>query len=231
MGKYKYLLFDLDDTLLDFKKAEKCGVTEAFKKLGIASSDRTVELYSAINLSCWKQYERGEISKEDIYKNRVIMLSEQLGVAIDVEEFSNKYFLSLSMQGHTLPFAFTLLNTLSQKGYKLAAATNGARSVQTGRLVASGIAGFFKSGIFISEQIGLKKPDAEFFDYILNTLGVQNKNEVLVIGDSLSSDIRGAVNARLDSCFVNLKGEALPDNCKPTYVADCLEDVISVCGL
>ena len=87
------------------------------------------------------------------------------------------------------------------------------------------------SNKFSGSQTPTRKNLVGFFDYILNALGVQNKNEVLVIGDSLSSDIRGAVNARLDSCFVNLKGEALPDNCKPTYVADCLEDVISVCGL
>ena len=228
---YKYLLFDLDETLLDFKKAERHAVTEVLKKFGLDASDKTVKTYSKINLSCWKQYERGEITREQIYKNRFIQLGEWLGVEFNVEEFSKEYALALSHNGYTYPFAVTLLNILSKKGYKIAAATNGALTIQTGRLVNSGLAGFFKDGIFISEQIGLKKPQPEFFEFILKAMGVKNKSEALVIGDSPSSDIAGAIGAGLDCCFVNLSGESLTGELKPTYTVSALEDIIPTCGL
>ncbi len=228
---YKYIFWDLDETLLDFKLAEATAIAVTFKKIGIDPKKETIELYSKINHSCWKQYEKGEISREDIYKNRVILLGESLGIDIDVEGFSKEYFIRLSQQGQTFPFALTILKYLKQKGYLMAAATNGAAGVQINRIVSSGISGFFSGGIFISEQIGFKKPEPEFFYYMLNALGIKNKEEVLVIGDSQSSDIKGAVSAGLDCCFVNFKNEAINENFKPTYTVNTLEEIITVCSL
>lgn len=231
MCKYKYLLFDLDDTLLDFKKAEYYGIKAVFEKMGITVSDENIELYSKINLSCWKQYEQGEITREDIYKNRVVQFGEKIGVDIDVEEFSDTYFYTLSRQGQTMPYAFELMDALSKKDYVIAAATNGALVPQTFRIVNSGLAGFFKGGIFVSEQIGFRKPEPEFFEYLLKELRVKDKGEVLVIGDSLSSDIAGAVSLGLDSCFVNLRSEEVSYKGDFTYSVCSLKDLIKVCGL
>lgn len=227
---YKYLLFDLDDTLLDFKKAEATAISEVLKGFGINATKETVELYSAINISCWKRYEKGEITRDDIYKNRVEILGEKLGVVFDSEEFTAKYCALLSKQGHTFPSALPLLKQLKAKGYEMAAATNGSLIAQTGRIVNSGLAGFFNLGIYVSEVIGLKKPDPEFFEFILKSIGVKNKNEVLVIGDSPSSDISGAVAAGLDCCLVNLRQKAT-ENSKANYVANSLEEIITVCML
>ena len=105
---YKYLLFDLDETLLDFKKAEAVAITETLKSFGIKATRETVELYSAINLSCWKRYEKGEITRDEIYKNRVELLGESLGVAFDADSFTNKYSDLLSYQGHLYPYAIFL---------------------------------------------------------------------------------------------------------------------------
>ena len=227
---YKYLLFDLDETLLDFKKAEAVAITETLKSFGIKATRETVELYSAINLSCWKRYEKGEITRDEIYKNRVELLGESLGVAFDADSFTNKYSALLSHQGHLYPYAISLLKQLKATAYKMAAATNGSFVAQTGRLIASGIAGFFDCGIYISEKIGFKKPDPKFFEFILQSAEIENKSDVLVIGDSLSSDIAGAVAAGLDCCFVGTKATEEP-KITPTYSVNALEDIISVCGL
>jgi YjjG family noncanonical pyrimidine nucleotidase len=228
---YKYIFWDLDETLLDFKLAEATAIAQVLKIVGIEPIKENIELYSKINHSCWKQYEKGEIKREDIYKNRVILLGEQLGVDIDVSKFSTEYFTRLSRQGQTFPFALRILKYLKEKGYNMAAATNGAAPIQVYRIINSGLSGFFNKGIFISEKIGYKKPEPEFFYYMMNTLGIKNKNEVLVIGDSQSSDIKGALSAGLDCCFVNLKGEDLIENLKPTYIATSLEEIINVCKL
>ena len=228
---YKYIFWDLDETLLDFKSAEATAISDVLKLFEIEPKKETVELYSKINLSCWKRYEKGEITREEIYSSRVELFSKEMGKDIDVLKFSNEYFKTLSLQGQTFSYAATLLKLLRKKGYVMAAATNGARAIQINRIVNSGLAGFFAGGIFISEQIGFKKPEPQFFEYMINTLGVKNKNEVLVIGDSQSSDIKGAVLAGLDSCFVNIKAEKENEDFKPTYTVSSLEEIIDVCKL
>ena len=228
---YKYIFWDLDDTLLDFKWAEATAISEVLTLFGIKPTKDIIELYSSINLSCWKRYEKGEITRDEIYSSRVELFSEKLGKEIDLLKFSTEYFKRLSLQGKTFPFAVSILKILRKKQYVMAAATNGAATIQIHRIVNSGLAGFFAGGIFISEQIGFKKPEPQFFDYMINALGIENKNQVLVIGDSQSSDIKGAVLSGLDCCFVNLKGEAVNSDFKPTYIVDSLEEIIDVCKL
>lgn len=227
---YKYLIFDLDDTLLDFKKAEATAISTVLKSFGVSPTKEIIELYSTINISCWKRYEKGEITRNEIFENRVSLLGEALGVRFNADEFTKNYCTQLSKQGHTLPFALPLLKQLKAKGYKMAAATNGTLASQTGRLLNSGIAGFFTCGIYISEVIGLKKPDPEFFEFILNKNNIKNKSNVLVIGDSPSSDIAGAISAGLDCCFLNLQ-QKNPPLCNATYTVNSLEEIIKTCSL
>lgn len=227
---YKYLIFDLDDTLLDFKKAESTAISGTLKDFGINATKETVELYSTINISCWKRYEKGEITREEIYKNRVELLGKELGVKFDADEFTAKYCALLSKQGQTFPYALPLLKQLKAKGYKMAAATNGSLAAQTGRIVNSGLSGFFNLGIYISEVIGFKKPDPEFFRFVLKSIGAKNKNEVLVIGDSPSSDIAGAISSKLDCCFVNIRNKEIQIP-NATYHVNSLENIITVCAL
>ena len=229
---YRYILFDLDNTLLDFNKAEAISISAVLDSYGINATPEIIENYSKINLSCWKRFEKGEIGRSDIFKDRVNLLGDSLGSKFDYLEFTKKYVNVLSHQGHTFPDTLPLLQTLRKKGYKMAAATNGSLIPQTGRIVASGIAGFFDSGIFISEVVGHKKPEPEFFEFVLNKIGISDKSQVLMIGDSLSGDILGAVGSGIDSCFVDFGGVIAPlESCKATYVVNSLKDVISVCGL
>lgn len=231
MAMYKYLLFDLDDTLLDFKGSEKLALRKVLKKYNIDSSDQTINLYSDINDSFWKRFEKGEITRTDIFEGRFIELSKRLNMDFDTFQVSNGYFKELSFCGLTFPYVTTLLEKLCQKEYILVAVTNGSLLPQTGRIVASGIAGYFKGGIHISEVIGYQKPQKEYFDFVLNAIGNPPKDEILLLGDSLSGDIKGAINMGLDNCFVNLRGQTIPRNIKPTFTVNALEDIISVCGL
>ncbi len=228
---YKYLLFDLDDTLLDFKLAEATAISGVLKGQGVEPTLETVEIYSKINESCWKRFEKGEITRDEIYQLRVEILGQKLGVTFDHKKFTNEYFISLSRQGQVLPDALDLLKTLRSKGYVLAAITNGSLAIQTKRLICSGLTDFFDGGIFISEEIGFKKPQPEFFEYVLERLGFPEKHSVLVLGDSLSGDIAGALSVGLDCCFVRIKGQDISSQIVPTYTVNKLADIPSICGL
>ena len=227
---YRYLLFDLDDTLLDFKRAEATAIRRVLTQFGIDSSDRTVRLYSEINDGFWKRFERGEIERSEIFEGRFRALASQLGLQLDTAAVSAAYFRALSECGFVFPEAVPLLEQL-KKGHILCAITNGALFTQTMRMISSGLGGYFSGGIYISEQIGLQKPQKEYFDYVLRCLGNPPKSEVLVLGDSPSSDIAGAKSAGLDSCFVNLRGQTIPATLCPTYTVCSLPDIPTVCGL
>ena len=228
---YEYILFDLDNTLLDFNKAEAISISAVLGSYGIVATPKIIENYSKINLSCWKRFEKGEIAREDIFKDRVNLLGDSLGTKFDYLEFTKKYVNVLSHQGHTFPETLPLLKTLRKTGYKMAAATNGSLIPQIGRITASGIAGFFSYGIFISEVIGHKKPEYKFFEFVLNKIGVTDKSKVLMIGDSLSGDILGAAKFGIDSCFVDFSGKEVPSSGYATYVVHSLNDIIPICGL
>ncbi len=224
---YKYLVFDLDDTLLDFKAAEAVAIRQALEEFGIDPTDKTVELYSAINLSYWKAFERGEIDREEIFEGRFHTLSSRLGVPLDTVKISRRYFKLLSCQGIVFKDAIPLLKKLKGK-YVLAAATNGESGTQTNRLIASGISGFFEGGIYISGVMGYKKPQKEYFDLVLKGLGNPDRKEVLMLGDSLTGDIAGGAAAGLDTCFVNLRGSALLPEFRPTYTVTSLPDILNI---
>lgn len=227
---YKYLLFDLDDTLLDFKLAERFAIRKVLKEFNIDSSDETVEIYSAVNLSFWKRFEKGEIERDEIFEGRFKEFARILNITVDTELMFKRYFKYLSVCGFTFKDTLPLLLKLDKK-YTLCAVTNGALTTQTVRILNSGIGGFFNGGIFISEAVGSQKPQKEFFDKVLNSLGNPDKSEILVLGDSVSSDILGAANSGLDSCFVNLRNQKISGNIKPTYCVNSLDEIISVCGL
>lgn len=228
---YKYLLFDLDDTLFDFKAAEAMGIRKTFELFGIDCSEKTIELYSAINDSFWKRFEKGEISRSDIYEGRFIEFSKKLGYKFDTKAVSERYFEELANYGIVFDYAPTLLELLTGKQYVLAAVTNGSLAAQNGRIAASGIAKYFNGGIYISEKIGYQKPQKEYFEHVYNAIGNPAPQEILLLGDSLSGDIAGAQKMGWDCCFVNLRNQALPDSIHPTYTVTDLKDIISVCGL
>lgn len=216
MKKYKVLFLDMDGTFLDFHAAEREAFGRALNKAGIASGEERYRLYSAVNDSLWKAYERGEIEKQEIRDCRFTKLFEALGISGDGIAVERDYELFLG-EGHALiPDAREVLEYLYKK-FPLYVVTNGFAAVQRNRLHLSGLDRLMKQ-VFISEEIGWQKPRKEFFEVCFARMEDQAApEEILLIGDSLSSDIRGAKNAGIDSCWFCPDGTENGTDLRPDY--------------
>lgn len=222
MKRYTTIYFDLDNTLLDFTKSEHTAITKLLKLYDLPSDDKTAKLYSDINLSFWKAFERGEIKKEEIFSGRFKKLLEVLGQERDTTAMGEDYFKFLSEGYDVVDGAFEVLEYLKGKGYKIYATTNGVASTQYKRVKNSGLEPFF-DGVFVSEEAGHQKPEKAYFDYVIANTDEKNRDNILVIGDSQSSDILGAVNSGLDSCWYNPEGDESHHPC--TYIVSNILDI------
>lgn len=213
---YVHLLFDADDTLFDFTAAEDHAITKTFLHFGVEPSKEHKELYHTVNAGLWELFNRGDVSQEDLAHQRFRLLLDKLGVEGDAQGWNLYYRQALGSCSILLPGAESLCRKLSGR-YTLSLITNGLGDVQRSRLKASPLERYFGERVFISGEMGCRKPEKVYFEKVLDALGCRKKSgQVLVIGDSLSSDIRGAFNAQLDSAWLNRKGErAYP--VKPTY--------------
>ena len=219
MKKYTTIYFDLDNTLLDFTKSEHTAITSLLKLYNLPHDDETAKLYSEINASFWKAFELGEIKKEEIFSGRFVKLLESLGEERDPKAMGEDYFKLLSEGYDVIEGAFQVLEYWRDKGYKIYATTNGVAFTQYKRIKNSGLEPLF-DGIFVSEEAGHQKPEKEYFDYVIDNTDEKCRDNILVIGDSQSSDILGALNAGLDSCWYNPNGGK---NKHPsTYIIDNL---------
>ncbi len=214
MCKYTTLLMDLDNTLLDFYKSEKESIKSVFSELNLDTSDYALQLYSDINDSFWKRFERGEIKISDIQIGRFIEFLKQTNQTADPVLINTRYFYYLSQSVFKLPGYDEIVPYLVEKGYKIYIITNGAASNQHSRIKISGLNKII-SGLFISEEMGAQKPEKAFFDIVFKNIPEKNKEKMLVIGDSVTSDILGGINAGLDTCLISEK--PTPKNIKPTY--------------
>lgn len=221
--KYTTLLFDLDETLFDFSKSEKYAIDKLMELYKIPVSEEKRRLYSEINAEKWRKLERGEVTRAELGKERFDDFFAALGVAADAVEANRSYMNFLSQAGFILDGALETCRTLSGK-YSLYLITNGASVVQHGRLGGSPIMRYIKEA-FISEDIGFNKPQKEYFDYVLAHIDEKDKSKMLVIGDSLSSDIAGAINSGIDSCWVNRKNADIDSGATYTigYVIELTE--------
>ena len=197
--RFDTVLLDADDTVYDFKLAEKTAVSRTFEAFGVDPTDETVSLYSKINLSCWKALERGELSRDDLKPTRFRMLFERVGAQpADFEAVNAMYETNLSRCAFLLDGALDFVKKLS--GYcGIYLATNGLTVPQTGRFDRAAIKPYV-DGIYILEQIGVSKPDKGYFDYIFKDLGITDKSRVIMLGDSLTSDMLGGRNAGITTC-------------------------------
>lgn len=224
MKKYTTLLIDADDTLLDFSAAEEYSICHVCDRFGIPYSPKVGRKYSEINLALWKKLEKGEVTRDVIKLRRFEEFAETMGCSAAPAEMAKLYEATLKGCGFTLSGAADACKALKEK-YQLYIVTNGIASVQKGRLALSGLLPYF-SGYFISEESGFSKPDKRFFDFVLDSVGVEDKSEVCIIGDSLTSDIQGGVNSGIDTCLFGAeKGEYSP--C-PTYIAKDFDELLKL---
>lgn len=216
---YKFLLFDLDHTLLDFDAAEDVALSHLLKEEGVEDIQAYKDYYVPMNRTLWKDLELKKITKQELVNTRFAKLFAHFGIEKDGSYLAERYQFFISKQGQTFPGVEDLLKTLIHQGYELYAATNGITFIQTGRLEQSGIKPYFKE-IFISEQLHTQKPDAAFYEKIGARIPNFDKNHALMIGDSLTADIQGGNNAGIDTIWYNPHHMENKTQAQPTYEVD-----------
>ena len=210
----KNVLLDLDNTILDFDTAERAAITKTLRALGIEPTDTIVKRYSEINMIFWEKLERGEINRRQTLVGRFAALFEELGLSVEAELAEDMYEDFLCIGHYFVPGAEALLETLHGK-YHLYIVSNGTADVQDRRLRSADMEKYF-DGIFISERVGHNKPSKAFFDACFSGIDGFDKDSAIIVGDTLSSDILGGINAGIKTCWFNPK--ALPAD--PAIPAD-----------
>lgn len=228
MSKYKYLLWDIDGTILNFEKAEKRAIRTLFEKFNLGEcTDEMLSHYIEINKKYWKLLECGKMEKERILVERFEEFFLKEGIRTDVaSEFNKAYQLAL---GDTIAFNDDALEIIKaqKKNYQIIIVTNGTAIAQKKKLERSGL-DKIADNIFISELVGYEKPSIHFFERVIAEVGIDDVSQAVIIGDSLTSDIQGGVNAGIDTCWYNPKEEVNDTNLKPTYI---IKNLHELCGI
>ncbi len=203
--QYTWLLFDADDTLFNYPLAEANALQRTFVQMGAVFGPETLELYHKFNQQVWGEFERGELTSTELRTKRFRLLFDATDSSLAPELFSQVYLQNLALGTDLLPGAEETLTTLGTR-YHLALVTNGLADVQRPRLERSVLSGRFER-VFISEEIGAAKPESAFFDAVFCILGRPSKTSVLIIGDSLTSDMQGGLKYGIDTCWYNPTGK------------------------
>lgn len=210
MLRYDTILWDLDGTLLDFKLSERYALGVCLKSRGVDMTEEMLSLYSGINEAYWERLERGEIEKRELLSGRFREFFRQAGLeGIDPEEMRRDYERELGTKTYYVDDSYEIVAKLKEMGLKQYIVTNGVLTTQQIKMKNSGFDRLIDS-VFISDEIGYEKPRKEFFEVAFGKLPGFRRERALLVGDSLTSDMRGANNAGVDACFYNPKGKMLP---------------------
>ena len=224
MQKYSVILFDIDDTLLDFPKSEREALCEALMLSGIELDDEMISTYQKINYELWKALERKEISRDELMTRRFKDFAVFYGFNINADKTAKDYLDALSTKIYFIDGARELLSSLYGK-VKMYIVTNGMACVQNSRYKLAGLDKVF-DGMFISEEVGANKPDARFFEYVSEHIEGFQKERTLIIGDSQTSDIAGGNAFGIDTCWYSPNNAAA--KYEPTYTVDSLKKVLPI---
>ena len=222
----KKLLFDDDDTILDFRTAERSAITAAFRAFSLPVNETVLRRYSEINLSCWEALERGTMTRGEVLVRRFERLFAELGVDAPAASVQDHYEALLESGHYFVPGAPELLEELFPR-YDLYLVSNGNSVTQACRLKSAGIGPYFK-GVFISEQIGANKPSKAFFDACFAAIDGFCRDDALIVGDSLTSDILGGINAGVRTCWFNPLALPLRADIRPDYEIRSLSELPSL---
>jgi 2-haloacid dehalogenase len=226
LKKYKTLFFDVDDTLLDFGAAEKLALQLLFEEQNIPLTYEVEDQYKKINQGLWKRFEAGELDRDEVVNRRFSILFNEYGKEMDGILLEKNYRGYLE-QGHQMvDGAFELISEL-KNDFDLYVVTNGISKTQDKRLRDSGLFPLFRN-IFVSEDTGYQKPMKEFFDYVFARIPNFRVEEALIIGDSLSADIKGGELAGMDTCWFNPNMKQNHTNIKPSYQIHNLEEIMQI---
>ena len=203
--KYRYLLVDNDNTLMDFNLSERKALTETLEACGLPADEETCAAYHHINDALWKALERGETTQKQLKVERFARLLERLGrTDLDAAAVAARYSDQLATHADLLPGAMELLEAVHGR-MKIALVSNGVSAIQRGRLSRSPILPLMDA-VIISEEIGVSKPDPRMVEAALAALGCDDKAEAVMLGDSLTADIPAAANAGVDSIYLDHHG-------------------------
>ena len=225
MAIYTCVLLDIDNTLLDFDAAEHQALTDMLAEYELPHDENACAVYHQINRELWDALAKGQMNKQKLFQVRFgrFMQAMQLPDNGKSKAMNDRYEELLSTHADLLPGALTALEELSEVA-TLAIVSNGAAAVQEPRIAASGIDRYM-DGIYISEKIGAAKPSAKLFEHALRDLGITNRSRVLMVGDDLLADIKGGINAGVDTCWFNPNHTENPGKVIPTYEIASLEEL------
>lgn len=217
------LLLDLDNTLLDFDWAEEGALSRTLRKYGVEPTEAMLRRYNEINVRHWEMLEEGVLTRPQVLVGRFVEFFAEQGIDCDGAAVAADYERELGVGHRFISGAEKLLDELYGR-YDMYIVSNGCASVQAGRLESSDISRYFKE-IFISENIGYDKPVREFFDHCFARIPGFSKERCLIVGDSLTSDIRGGINSGIKSCWFNPRGKEPRPDIVPDYIISSLEEL------
>ncbi|WED55490.1 YjjG family noncanonical pyrimidine nucleotidase [Exiguobacterium profundum] len=201
MKRYEAILFDIDDTLLDFKQSEHVALEQLLASFNVRMTDEVKSRYVDINSGLWRAFERGEVDREEVLIGRHTKLFDSLGLTVDGPQVEQQYRDYLHAGVHMIEGALEIVQTLSAH-YPLYIVTNGVTETQFKRLESSGLLPYFQD-IFVSDATGSQKPMKPFFDYVFDRIPNVEPEKGLIIGDSVTADIAGGRMYGLDTCWFN----------------------------
>jgi YjjG family noncanonical pyrimidine nucleotidase len=226
---YNLILLDADGTLFDYDKAEESALKKSLEYIVFDGDlDDIHKRYRIINASLWKELELGTISKDKLRFERFNRLFEEFGIVFSVDDFSSYYLKRLGEGIYLLDGAEEMCKELSEN-HRLVILTNGIKEVQLSRLNDSSIKRYIDNMV-ISDEVGVSKPNPYIFEHTLNLLNHNNKSDVLMVGDSLTSDIKGGLNFGIDTCWYNPKNLVNNSGIDPKYSITSLKDIHKIVG-
>ena len=218
----EFLFLDLDDTILDFHKAERLALGKTLRDFGLEPTETVLSRYHEINIWHWQQLELGTLTRGEVLVNRFGVLFEEMGMTVDAEKCAKAYERNLSVGHYFLPGAEEAVDRLHKK-YRLFLASNGTASVQKGRMTSANLYRFFEK-VFVSQEIGHNKPSKAYFDGCFAQIPGFDPAKAMIVGDSLTSDIRGGINAGIKTVWVN-PGHKPCGDIRPDYQIEALHQL------
>ncbi|HCX72429.1 MAG TPA: noncanonical pyrimidine nucleotidase, YjjG family [Candidatus Cloacimonas sp.] len=226
----KTLLFDADGTLFNFEKAEKVALEKTLEHFKINQNlGKLSQIYNKCNSNVWEKFEKKEITAKQLRIERFRLFLEQTGIKGEAAQFSKVYINELSQCSYLLNDAKEIVQELYGK-YELALITNGLEDVQKARIYNSDLSKFF-SQVFISEEIGFPKPDTRIFDYVFKKILHKNKEQVLIVGDNLYSDIKGGNDYGIFTCWFNPHNKNNKSGIEPEFEINSLPEIKKILGV
>lgn len=226
MPNYNTILFDIDDTLFDFEIDQRKAFKEAMRKIGYESNDEMYEEYNTLNLSLWEELNQGKLSIDELLEKRFRIFFDRNRIDIEPRVMNKELSRAFQKTGTPINGTKETLEKLKDQ-YELAITSNGLKNQQYDRLENAGFSKYF-SKIFLSEEIGYNKPDTRYFEVVLNNIENKDKSKILIVGDSILSDINGGYKAGLHTCWYNAKNKENNTNIKPDYEIRNFNELLNI---